>query len=134
MPGPDMRWLGPVILMLLTVPAGAQVLNYGEIFERPNLTGDWGGERPKLEDQGIQLGGDEILDIQGNLNSGMRRGAVVEGRLELFANIDMAKTLGLDGLIFHANAYQIHGRGLTSHYLRNLVTVSNVEATPCTTL
>jgi len=134
MPGPDMRWLGGVILMLLTVPAGAQVLNYGEIFERPNLTGDWGGERLKLEDQGIQLGGDEILDIQGNLNSGMRRGAVAEGRLELFANIDMAKTFGLDGLIFHANAYQIHGQGLTSHYLGNLVTVSNIEAPPSTKL
>ena len=41
---------------------------------------------------------------------------------------------GLSGLIFHANAYQIHGEGLTSHYLGNLITVSNIEAPPSTKL
>ncbi len=130
----DMRRLGAIILVLLTLPARAQVLNYEEIFKRPTLTGDWGGERAKLEDQGVQLGGDEILETLGNLDSGMRQGAVVEGRLELFANVDMAKALGLSGLIFHANAYQIHGEGLTSHYLGNLITVSNIEAPPSTRL
>ena len=64
----------------------------------------------------------------------MRQGAVGEGRLELFANVDLAKALGLSGLIFHANAYQIHGEGLTSHYLGNLITVSNIEAPPSTRL
>jgi carbohydrate-selective porin OprB len=50
----DMRWLTTVALLLIVAPAQAQVLNYDEIFKSPNLTGDWGGERPRLEDQGIQ--------------------------------------------------------------------------------
>jgi len=130
----DLRWLGALLLMLVARPAHAQVLNYDEIFQSPNLTGDWGGLRPKFEDRGFQLGGDEIFETLGNLDSGARRGAIGEGRLELFANIDMAKAFGLSGLIFHANAYQIHGEGLTSHDLGNLITVSNIEAQPSTRL
>jgi porin len=129
-----MRWLGGFILVLLTLPASAQVLNYDDIFKSPNLTGSWGGERIKLEDEGFQLGGDEIFETLGNLDGGMRQGAIGEGRLELFANVDMAKAFGLSGLIFHANAYQIHGEGLTGHYLGNLITVSNIEAPPSTRL
>jgi porin len=128
------RWLGACALVLFTPPASAQVLNYDEIFKSPNLTGDWGGDRPKLEDVGLELGGDEILETLGNADGGLRQDTVVEGRLELFANVDMAKAFGLAGLIFHANAYQIHGEGLTSHYLGNLITVSNIEAPPSTRL
>jgi porin len=128
-----MRWLGAFILILLALPANAQVLNY-DIFKSPNLTGDLGGERTKLEDAGLQLGGDEIFETLGNLDGGLRQGAIGEGRLEVFANVDMAKTFGLSGLIFHANAYQIHGEGLTGHDLGNLITVSNIEAPPSTRL
>jgi len=130
----EMRWLGTLLFLLIALPTQAQVLNYDEIFKSPNLTGDWGGERPKLEDSGFQFGGDEIFETLGNLDGGLRQGAIGEGRLELFANIDLAKAFGLSGLIFHANAYQIHGEGLTSHYLGNLVTVSNIEAPPSTKL
>src|ERR1700735_4590412 len=68
----EMRWLGAFLLVLIASPARAQVLNYDEIFKSPNLTGDWGGVRPKLEDQGIQLGGDEILGTLGTPDGGVR--------------------------------------------------------------
>jgi porin len=125
-------WLLPGLL--LASPTWAQVLNYEDVFQRPALTGDWNGLRSRWEDAGVQLGGDEILETLGNLNAGRERGAVVEGRLELFANIDLAETLGWQGAIFRANAYQIHGQGLTSHDLGNLLTVSNIEAPPATRL
>ena len=129
-----MRWLGALLLMLLALPAQAQVLNYDDIFQSPTLTGDWNGARTRLEDRGIQLGGDEILETLGNLDSGKKRGAVVDGRFELFANVDLDKALGWQGAIFHANAYQIHGEGLSAHNLDNLLTVSNIEARPATRL
>ena len=37
-------------------------------------------------------------------------------------------------MTFHANAYQIHGQGLTARDLDNLVTASNIEAEPSTRL
>jgi porin len=129
-----MRVRGAIVILLsLVLPAQAQVLNY-DIFQAPSLTGDWSGARAHLEGEGIQLGGDEILEVLGNPNSGRKQGAVAEGRFELFANIDLQKTLGWSGAIFHANAYQIHGQGLSSHDLGNLLTVSNIEARPATGL
>ena len=127
-----LAWLS--LGLLLAAPARAQVLNYEDVFQRPNLTGDWNGVRSRWEDAGVQLGGDEILETLGNLNAGRKHGAVAEGRLELFANIDLAKTFDWPSAIFHANAYQIHGQGLTSHDLGNLLTVSNIEAPPTTRL
>ena len=107
------RWLSLIVALLLALPARAQVLNYDAVFEQPTLTGDWGGARARLEDKGIQLGGDEIAETLGNPEGGPRQGWVGEGRFELFANLDLGKLLDWHGAIFHANAYQIHGAGRT---------------------
>jgi porin len=132
----DIRMLGVILTLLLVLPARAwaQVLNYDAIFERPTLTGNWGGARDRLEDQGIQLGGDEIAETLGNPEGGRRQGWAAEGRFEVFANLDLDKVMGWHGAIFHANAYQIHGQGLTAHDLGNLVSVSNIESRPGTRL
>ena len=90
---PDMRLLAAVFLaLLLALPARAQVLNYGDVFESPSLTGDWGGVRSRWEKAGVQLGGDEILESLGNSEG--RSDAEVEGRFELFANLDLEKLMG----------------------------------------
>ncbi len=112
-----------LIALLLALPATAQT-----------LTGDWGGARAGLEAQGIQLGADEIAEVLGNVHAGMHQGVAAEGRLEVFANVDLAQALGWQGAFFRVNAYQIHGKGLTATELNNLVTVSNIESTPGTRL
>jgi porin len=122
------------VLLALAAPARAQVLNYEDVFQSPTLTGNWNGMRTRLEDDGIQLGGDEILEALGNPQGGAQQGGRVEGRFEVFANVDLEKALGWQGAIFHANAYQIHGQGLSSHNLGNLVSVSNIEARHATQL
>lgn len=101
----------------------------GELWERDVLTGDWGGWRGKLEDAGIILGADTIDEVLGNPVGGVGRGAIYEGRLELLTMIDLDKTLGWRDATFHANAYEIRGRGLSANDLgSNLLTVSNIEA------
>lgn len=112
-----------LLALLLALPAGAQT-----------LTGDWGGTRTALEARGIQLGADEIAEVLGNADGGGRQGTVAEGRLELFANVDLALALDWQGGFFRINAYQIHGKGLTATSLNNLVTVSNIESAPGTRL
>lgn len=128
------RLWAAILILLMAVPAKAQVLNLDSVFERPSLTGDWGGLRGRLEDQGIQLGGDEIAEMLGNPQGGGRDGWVGEGRFELFVNLDLEKLADWPGAIFHANAYQIYGQGLSSHDLGNLITVSNIEFRPSTRL
>lgn len=104
------------------------------IFDRETLTGDWFGLRTHLEDRGLQLGADEIVEVLGNPVGGRKHGAGFEGRLEFFANVDLDKAVGWGGAIFHANAYQIHGRGLSANDVGNLLTTSNIEAQRSTRL
>jgi porin len=88
--------------------------------------------RTSLSNAGLTFGLNYIGETFGNLTGGLSRGAIYEGRLEMLAEADLEKLLGWTGAIFHVNAYQIHGRGLTTDHIGNLLTVSNIEAHPST--
>lgn len=93
------------------------------------LTGDWGGLRTSLRDAGLELGVTYIGEGLGNPAGGVKRGAIYEGRLEMSLDIDLAKAIGWDGALIHANAYQIHGRGLSAKDLgNNFLVASSIEA------
>jgi porin len=101
----------------------------GGFWERDVLTGDWGGARTDWENRGVQLGANYIGELLGNPVGGVRRGAIYEGRLELLINLDLEKLAGWSGATVHANAYQIHGRGLSANDLgNNLLLASGIEA------
>jgi porin len=100
------------------------------LFDRDTLTGDWDGLRTRLTNSGVGLGATEVSEFLGTASGGAPAGAIYEGRLELDLDLDLEKLLGLGNTVVHANAYQIHGRGLSGNYLAgNLLTVSNIEAT-----
>ena len=92
-------------------PASGQNSASSGIFKQDTLTGDWFGYGKQLESVGFVLGADEVFDVLGNPAGGDRQGAIAEGRFEVFANLDLARTLGWSDATFHANAYEIHGRG-----------------------
>ena len=103
-------------------------------WERDRLTGDWGGIRTALEDAGVTFGATSTDEVLGNPSGGMRQGTVFEGDLQLSLAVDLDKVVGWSGASFHASAYEIYGRGLSAHYLGNLLTVSGIEASPSTRL
>ena len=120
-------------------PAGddlaAQSPHAGSFWERDVLTGDWAGIRTDWENHGVQLGANYVGDVLGNPVGGVRRGTTYEGRLELFLTVDLAKAVGWSGATFHANAYQIQGRGLSANELgNNLLVASGIEAARSTRL
>ncbi|MBI1774077.1 MAG: carbohydrate porin [Proteobacteria bacterium] len=105
------------------------------LWEREQLTGNWGGERSRLEDKGLQLGVNYTGETLGNVSGGVARSGIYEGRLEFFLNVDLGKAVGWEGGTVRANAYQIHGRGLSANYLgNNLMAASNIEAARSTRL
>lgn len=104
------------------------------LMEQDRLTGDWGGVRTRLEDAGVTFGAIATDQVFGNPTGGMRQGVVFEGNLQLNVTVDLGKAVGWSGAVFHASAYEIYGRGLSSDYIGNLLTVTNVEATPSTRL
>src|SRR5262249_43434100 len=101
----------------------------GDLWERDLLTGDWGGLRTNLENRGLQLGVNYIGEGLTSMTGGIRRGPIYEDRWEMFMTVDLEKAVGWSGATFHANAYQIDGRGLSENNLDNLLVASGIEAT-----
>ena len=136
--------VGSLILMLTAwatcaVAQDAQTASSGDDSSYADacpdpLTRDW-GRRSDLEKVGITACLNYIGEVLGNPTGGVRRSAVYEGRLEMALNLDLEKLVGWSGATVHVNAYQIHGRGLSTNDLRgNILTVSNIEAERTTRL
>ncbi len=105
--------------------------NYaGDLSEREALTGDWGGARTKLLEQGVQFDATFTADLSFNPSGGIRRGEAYSGLLQLGLTLDMEKLVGWTGGEIYAGAYFIDGKGLTTGEIGNLLTMSNIEATP----
>lgn len=105
--------------------------NYaGDLTEREALTGDWGGARTKLLEQGVQFDANFTADLSFNPSGGIRRGEAYSGLLQLGLTLDMEKLVGWTGAEIHVGSYFIDGQGLTTRELGNLLTISNIEATP----
>ncbi|GJE44821.1 carbohydrate porin [Methylobacterium soli] len=96
--------------------------------------GDPLGLRPVLKERGIEYSLTYIADVHGNPVGGIRQGAAVEDRLNLRLNLDLQRIVGWEGGTIHANAYFIHGTGLSRYYVGNLLTTSVIEALPSTRL
>ncbi len=96
--------------------------------------GDIGGVRKRLAEQGITYGLNYVGEVQSNVTGGVQKRTVYVGRLEAFVDLDFEKIAGWKGFTAHVNAYQIHGDGLSTNYIRNLMPVSYIEAHPTTRL
>jgi porin len=86
------------------------------------------------ERKGIKFSATYIADLMGNFTGGLHRGATYEGRLNLAIDLDLAKLAGAPGLSFHANVFQIHGRGLSRDDIGNIMLASSIEALATTRL
>ncbi len=87
-----------------------------------------------LARNGVSLTAIYLGEALGAFSGASKRSSIYMGRLDLQLDVDMGKLAGLQGLAVHANAYQIHGRGLSGCCLGNLATASGIEATPSTRL
>ena len=96
--------------------------------------GDPGGIRAFLDKHGIDYNFTYIGEVLGNPTGGYKRGATYEGRLDVQLDIDADKLAGIKDFAIHAQAFQIHGRGLSGNNLLDFFTVSNIEAYPDTKL
>jgi porin len=94
-------WLFLVGLAVLFVPNAAGAQSYplpdtwgGDIFSRPRLTGDWGGLRDELGQQGIVLDVDLLMTPQTVLSGGRSVSSDFWGNVDYTLNLDTQK-LGL---------------------------------------
>ena len=100
-------------------------------FQVPQtLLGDWGGLRSWLDQYGVSFTLNQTSDYIGNTRGGIRQGFVYDGLLDLELDIDLNKALGWQGGKIHFTGYGIQGQDLSSQYIGNILTTTNVESSP----
>jgi porin len=97
--------------------------------------GDPGGMRKWLSERGLTYSLVLTSEVLGDVAGGARTGAVFQGKLETIVKADLEKMLGLRGLSFFANAFQIHNTGgIRRDHIGSFNTISNIEALATTRL
>ena len=105
------------------------------IWERDTLTGDWGGARTALKNQGIDITLNYIGEAFGVLSGGIDQGANYEGRFEFSVDTDLQKLIGWTGGTTHFTIYQINNSGGTlGDRVGSIDDPSNIDALATTRL
>ena len=87
-----------------------------------------------LCDHGVNLYVTYIGEVFGNVSGGARQSADYEHRVEAGLYMDLQTLVGLKGLTFHVNAYQIAGDSISNSNLSNYAVFTNIAAHPSTEL
>ena len=85
----------------------------GSWFRQRTLTGDWGGLRGKLSDEGVDISANFTTDILGNPTGGLDQSARYAGFLEATLALDLEKLLSLKGWALTVTNYLASGRNLS---------------------
>jgi porin len=80
-------------------------------------TGNWGGLRQRLEDDGVHLFGFYTCDPAGNVSGGNRRGATYVDDWYFGATFDLDKLVGWTGGKFTISGINRDGESLTNDYV-----------------
>jgi porin len=113
---------------------GRPALAQEGLFEQGTLTGDWGGERKQLLDEGVQFGASDISETLSNPVGGIRQETIYEGLVTASLDLDLDNLVKWPDAAFHVDGYQISGRGLSENAIGNLLVVSGIEALASTRL
>ena len=102
-----------------------------DTFQQNNLTGNWGGLRNKLFDDGFDFYSQYTSEVLGNPYGGnFGRGVIYEGLLDTRVTFDFEKMTdgAWKGAIFRASCYWTHGPSLTRQDVGDISAVSSIDA------
>jgi porin len=94
------------------------------------FTGNWGGFRDQLKNDGISLTPVYTGEVFGNPSGGARQGVITGGLLNTSLDVDFDPLThgAAKDLTFHVNALYIYGPSLTDHYIGGISETSNIAA------
>ena len=120
---------GPAVPSVVTPagPAGLQAPS-SSLLEQDTLTGDWGGLRRTLGDDGVKFSPTLTAEVFGNPSGGARRGVITEGLVNLPLDLDLDKMSNgaVSDFTLHANAEYIYGPGLSQNFVGDFSNTSNI--------
>jgi porin len=92
------------------------------------LTGDWGGFRSTLKENGVEINGSYAGEIFGNPTGGKKHGSVLDGLLKLSLDVNLEKTVGLPDATFRISGLYPHGTSGTLRNVGDASYFSNIDA------
>jgi porin len=134
---PSQESLSPQDEQALRSPSHVQESTGTPPSEIPSISSSipaLGNFKKAMIDRGFNLRLNYTGEVFGNPSGGVKRRAIYEGLLEMVLDSDLDKIAGMRGLAFHINAYQIHGRGLSTCCIPDYSTISSIEARAATRL
>lgn len=97
----------------------------------PQLTGDWGGIRSRLVDQGVTITPGFTSESAAGLGGGrISGGAAFAYELNLRADFDLDKLAGWKGGKFHISVLHRDGQSLSGNRIDNIFQVQEIYSTP----
>jgi porin len=98
------------------------------IMDQDLLTGDWGGVRKSLGDEGVKFSPTLTAEVFGNPSGGVRRGVTTDGLVNLPLDLDLDRMTNgaVSDLTIHANAEYLYGAGLSQYFVGDFSNTSNI--------
>lgn len=106
-----------------TVSLGQSLENW---LTQPTMTGDWGGLRTKLSQEGFNFRGSYIGEYAYSFSGGKRIGGDYAQQFALGMDVDMGKVAGWTGGTFHLSFNAREGRNTTADYIGNKIDVQEI--------
>ena len=94
-------------------------------FDWKTMTGDWGGLRTQLKDEGIDINGHYVSEVAGNPVGGAEQGGAYAHEIGLGADIS-SSLLGYEGGTLHALITERAGSDLSKDKIGNILTVQEI--------
>lgn len=101
-----------------------------DFWHQDTLTGNWGGLRDQLANDGINFTISYTGEVFGNVKGGIKQGATYDGQFLPQIDIDLDKLVGWQGASFRASMLQGHGPAISGGWVGNLNNISGVVAVP----
>lgn len=93
----------------VSTPGTIDTSETGTFWERPRLTGTWGGVRSTLADRGVELEARYSAGSWSNVDGGRRDGTRYEGFAQWAIETDLDRLVGWHGGRLVVNGYSYHG-------------------------
>ena len=90
--------------------------NSSSLWDQQYLFGDWGGERSRLAQEGVNFDFNNIGDFLANVSGDQTHHATYFGRFRASTDIDFNKLAHFDGEFFFSGIYQ-YGQNLSGEFL-----------------